>query len=229
DRTPGDTNGRSLIINASFTAGEFYRRTVSDLCENTTYEFSSWLINLLPANPSCDGIPIPINVRFQIWDETDTDLLAQGDTGNIPNDNSPEWEQYALVFKTLPGQTSVVLKMRNNANGGCGNDLAIDDISFSSCGDIITLTNEQNESGLVFCEGQSSITAELDATPDGSIFTNYAYQWQESTDQILWTDIPGENNSSFTTPILSASTYFRTKVAEDPINLSNDLCNVLSD
>ncbi|MFD0798957.1 T9SS type B sorting domain-containing protein [Maribacter chungangensis] len=229
DHTPGDTNGRSLIVNASFTAGEFYRRTVTGLCENTTYEFSSWLINLQPTNPGCDGIPIPINVRFQIWDETDTDLLAQGDTGNIPNSNSPEWEQYALVFKTLPGQTSVILKMRNNANGGCGNDLAIDDISFSSCGDTITITDEQNETALISCEGQGGITAELEATPDGTIFTNFAYQWQESTDQLIWTDIPGENTSRLVTSPIITTTYFRTKVAEDPVNLSNDLCNVLSD
>ena len=229
DRTPGDTNGRSLIINASFTAGEFYRRTVSGLCENTTYEFSSWLINLLPANPSCDGIPIPINVRFQIWDETDTDLLAQGDTGNIPNDNSPEWEQYALVFKTLPGQTSVVLKMRNNANGGCGNDLAIDDISFSSCGDAISITNNENETGILTCAEQGGIMTTLEATPSGSVFLSYFYQWQQSTDGVLWTDIPGENNNAYTTPTLVNTTYFRAKVAENAINLANDLCNVLSD
>jgi len=228
DRTPGDTNGKSFIVNASFTAGEFYRRTVTGLCENTSYEFSAWLINLLPQS-GCEGAGIPVNVRFQIWDETDTDLLAQGDTGDIPNRNSPEWEQYALVFKTLSGQTSVILKMRNNANGGCGNDLAIDDISFSSCGDAITLTDGQNQAGTISCEGQGAITRTLTATPDFSIFTNHAYQWQESDDQILWTDIPAANNSTFTTPTITTSTYFRAKVAEDAINLSNDLCHVLSD
>jgi len=228
DRTPGDTNGKSFIVNASFTAGEFYRRTVTGLCENTSYEFSAWLINLLPQS-GCEGAGIPVNVRFQIWDETDTDLLAQGDTGDIPNRNSPEWEQYALVFKTLSGQTSVILKMRNNANGGCGNDLAIDDISFSSCGDAITLTDGQNQAGTISCEGQGAITRTLTATPDFSIFTNHDYQWQESDDQILWTDIPAANNSTFTTPTITTSTYFRAKVAEDAINLSNDLCHVLSD
>ena len=41
DHTPGDTNGKSFIVNASFTAGEFYQRQVAGLCENTSYEFSS--------------------------------------------------------------------------------------------------------------------------------------------------------------------------------------------
>jgi gliding motility-associated-like protein len=228
DHTPGDANGKAFVVNASFTAGEFYQRPVTGLCENTSYEFSAWLINLLPQN-SCEGIGIPVNVRFQIWDETDTNLLAQGDTGDIPNRTAPLWEQYALIFRTLPGQTSVILKMRNNANGGCGNDLAIDDIAFSSCGDAITLSNDQNEMGIITCEGQGGITTILEATPDGSIFTSYAYQWQQSNDQVFWTDIYEANNSTFSTPTINTTTYFRTKVAEDSINLSNDLCNVLSD
>ncbi|MEH6762846.1 MAG: hypothetical protein V7687_16910, partial [Maribacter arcticus] len=126
DHTPDDTYGKSFIINASFTAGKFYQREVTGLCENTSYEFSSWLINLLPTI-NCPLDPeIPVNVRFQIWDETDTNLLAQGDTGDLFASENTNWQQYALVFKTEPGQTSVILKMINNRGGGCGNDLAID-------------------------------------------------------------------------------------------------------
>src|SRR5690606_14502328 len=50
DHTPNDTNGKAFIVNADFTPGEFFRRTVDGLCENTSYEFSSWLLNLLPAS-----------------------------------------------------------------------------------------------------------------------------------------------------------------------------------
>lgn len=228
DHTPGDTNGKAFIVNASFTAGEFYQRQVSGLCENTSYEFSSWLVNLLP-NSVCESNGIPINVRFQIWDETDTTLLAQGDTGNIPNRASPVWEQYALVFKTEPGQTSVILKMRNNSNGGCGNDLAIDDIIFKSCGDNVTVSTDANESGVTVCADQGAISRNLTATPDFTIFKTHAYQWQQSTDQQIWTDIPSETNASITTPSVTETTYFRVKIAEDPINVSNELCNVVSD
>ncbi|UWX54707.1 hypothetical protein NYZ99_18000 [Maribacter litopenaei] len=228
DHTPGDTNGKAFIVNASFTAGEFYQRPVTGLCENTTYEFSSWLVNLLPSG-SCEGNGIPINVRFQIWDETDTNLLAQGDTGNIPGRASPQWEQYALVFQTLPGQTSVILKMRNNSNGGCGNDLAIDDIVFKSCGDSVTVSTDQAEDFIITCENQGAVGATLVANPDNSIFSTHAYQWQESTDNQNWTDIPGETSNTFTTPLVNTTRYYRVKVAEDPVNVSNDLCNVLSD
>ncbi|MFX0556382.1 T9SS type B sorting domain-containing protein [Maribacter sp. CXY002] len=228
DHTPGDNNGKSFIVNASFTAGEFYRRQVSGLCENTTYEFSAWLLNLLLSS-SCDGNGIPVNVRFQIWDETDTNLLAQGDTGNIINNGMPEWNQYALVFQTLPGQTSVILKMRNNSNGGCGNDLAIDDIVFKSCGDSVNVATIQNEESIVVCEDQGAVGATLKATPDFSIFTTHAYQWQQSDDEIVWTDIVGENNTTYTTPLINNTSFYRVKIAEDAINVSNDLCNILSD
>lgn len=228
DHTPGDTDGKAFIVNASFTAGEFYQRQVSGLCENTSYEFSSWLVNLLPSG-DCETTGIPINVRFQIWDETDTSLLAQGDTGNIPNRASPVWEQYALVFKTEPGQTSVILKMRNNSNGGCGNDLAIDDITFKSCGDRVTVSTDTNEGTLTVCADQGAVSRTLTATPDFSIFTTHAYQWQQSADQQLWTDIPGETNNTLETPSVTETAFFRVKTAEDPINVSNDLCNVVSD
>ena len=228
DHTPGDTNGKSFIVNASFTAGEFYQQQVTGLCENTSYEFSSWLINL-QSLASCEGNSIPVNVRFQIWDETDTTLLAQGDTGSIFASANASWEQYALVFKTEPGQTSVILKMRNNSNGGCGNDLAIDDIVFKSCGDAVTVATNTDETSLVVCEDPGAVSRTITATPDFSIFSTHAYQWQQSIDQQTWTDIPGATNGSFNTPPVTTTTYFRVKTAEDPINVSNDLCNVVSD
>lgn len=228
DHTPNDTNGKSLIVNADFTAGEFFRRTVSGLCENTSYEFSSWLINLQPS-ASCGGNGLPINVKFQIWDATDTNLLASGDTNNIVNKSSPVWEQYGLVFQTVPGQTSVILKMLNNGVGGCGNDLAIDDIMFRTCGDFIEITDTQNANNIEACQVNGPVSTTLTATPDFSIYNTHAYQWQESNDGNIWNDIPSETNRSFTTPPLTSSTFYRVKVAEDPVNLANQLCSSVSE
>jgi len=229
DHTEGDTNGRSLVVNADFTAGEFYKTAISGLCENTSYEFSSWIINLMPSNHPFCGTGIPINVKFEIWDNTDTNLLASGDTGNINSTSSPNWEQYGLVFKTLPNQTSIILKMLNNGVGGCGNDLAIDDIVFKSCGDNVTVTDNQNSSKVFNCEGNPFFSTVLNANPDFSIFTTHFYQWQQSNDGINWVDIVGETNATFTTPILNDNIFYRVKVAEDLINISNSFCNTLSD
>ncbi|MGB5698818.1 T9SS type B sorting domain-containing protein [Muriicola sp.] len=230
DHTPGDISGKAFIVNASFTPGEFYKRTITGLCENTSYEFSSWLLNLHPrSGAGCPGTGIPINVKFEIWDSTDTNLLASGETGDIVDKTSPEWGQYALLFTTVPGQTSVILKMINNGSGGCGNDLAIDDIVFRSCGDLITISDTANETSIYACEDDGPVSATITASPDFSIFSNHFYQWQESTDAINWLDIPGETTDTYSTPLVNSDTYYRVKVSEDLINISNDLCNVISE
>jgi len=231
DHTPDDVSGKAFIVNASFTPGEFFRRTITGLCENTSYEFSSWLLNLHPrSGAGCPGNGIPVNVKFQIWDSTDTNLLAEGDTGDIEDKTTAEWGQYALLFTTVPGQTSVILKMINNGGGGCGNDLAIDDIVFRSCGDLITLSDTASESSIYACEDDGPVgPTTISATPDFSIFTNHYYQWQESTDAVNWTDIPGETTDTYTAPLVNTDSYFRVKVSEDLINISNDLCNVISE
>ena len=226
DHTIGDTNGKCLIVNASFNAGEFYRKTISGLCEATTYEFSAWLINLLKVPGFCvdQGIAIPVNVRFEIWDSTDTNLLASGNTGNIIENAIPSWEQFGLVFQTLAGQNTVILKMINNGQGGCGNDLAIDDIVFKSCGDNVLVTDSNNTNFNSLCSSELPFNETLTAIPDFSVYNSHFYQWQESTDGgITWTDISGQTNQTlFITPIIS--TIYRAKIAEFAINLSNAQC-----
>jgi gliding motility-associated-like protein len=228
DHTANDVNGKMLIINADFTAGEFYRTSIAGLCENTTYEFSSWMINLSPSS-DCGGAPIPINVRFEIWDSLDTNLLASGDTGSINGSSSPIWEQYALVFQTLVGQTSVILKMRNNGVGGCGNDLALDDIVFKTCGDAITIQDIASENAETICENQLPYATTLSAIPDFAIFSSHFYQWQQSSDAVNWIDIVGENSSTYNASSINGTTFFRVKVAENAINVNNDFCNAISD
>lgn len=230
DHTPGDTDGKMLMVNASFNPGEFYKTSITGLCENTSYEFSAFLLNFATTNGFCGSNLIPVNVKFQIWDDTDTTLLASGDTGDLFGTSTATWTPYGLVFRTEPGQSSVILKMINNGSGGCGNDLAIDDISFKSCGDFIELTNTTGANSIAQCQDEGVIVSTtITATPDNSIFNSHFYQWQESIDGINWTDIAGETTNSYTTPTILDARFFRVKVAEDFINVSNALCNVVSE
>ena len=217
-----------LIVNADFTAGEFYRTSINGLCENTTYEFSAWMINLLPS-VGCGGNGIPINVKFEIWDNTDTNLLASGNTGDINGTSNPNWQEYGLVFQTLSGQSSIILKMLNNGVGGCGNDLAIDDIVFKSCGDTIIIEDDAGMTDVILCEDEIPYVTTLAATPDFSIFSSHFYQWQVSLDGVNWNDIAGETGSSYVTSLLDTTVYYRVKVAEDIVNVNNDLCNSASE
>ncbi len=230
DHTPGDTNGKMLIVNASFNPGEFYKTSITGLCENTSYEFSAFLLNFATTNGFCGSGLIPVNVKFQIWDDTDTTLLASGDTGDLFGTSTATWTPYGLVFRTEPQQSSVILKMINNGSGGCGNDLAIDDISFKSCGDFIELTNITGANSIAQCQDEGVIVSTtITATPDNSIFNSHFYQWQESIDGMNWTDIIGETTNTYITPTILDARFFRVKVAEDFINVSNPLCNVVSE
>ncbi|MDR6967571.1 gliding motility-associated-like protein [Flavobacterium arsenatis] len=229
DHTPGDTNGKSLIVNASFTSGEFYKRTVTGLCVNTTFEFTAWLMNIYNSASvgACPGTGIPINVTFEIWDATETTLLESGSTGDINGTPTPIWEQFGLTFTTLAGQTSVVLIMKNNGAGGCGNDLAIDDIMFRSCGDFtIIATGPDNDTSFRACQDQLPTNISLNVFSEGTNLN--VYQWQESDDNTIWTDIIGETTDSYV-PTITATKFFRVKVAEDIANLANPFCFTVSE
>lgn len=229
DNEPNGIDGKCLIVNASNSPGQFYRRTVTGLCSNTRFEFSAWLINIYnAASGACPGSGIPINVTFEIWDETDSILLQSGNTGNISGTAFANWNQFGLIFTMPAGQTSVILKMRNNGAGGCGNDLAIDDIMFRACGEYSSITNiASTGNSMSICENATITNPNLQVTTTGSIA--HVYQWQQSNDNINYTDIVGQNASNYTIPNITTTTYYRVKVAQDISNLNNPFCSTLSD
>lgn len=229
DNQPNGANGKSLIVNASFTPNEFYKRVVSGLCANTTFEFSSWLMNVFDASSSaCSGNSIPINVTFEIWDATETTLLQSGNTGDVAATSTPTWTQHGLLFTTGIGQSAVVLKMRNNSVGGCGNDLAIDDIMFRSCGNFTTIgTTVSTGNTFAVCNDATPVNIPLQVVSNAA--TSQVYQWQESTDTLVWSTIIGANSDSYNTPSITTSHYYRVKVAQDTANLNNVFCSTISE
>ncbi len=207
-----DPEGYMMIVNASFEPGLFYEKLIEGLCENTLYEFSADIHNL-HFGPNI----IKPNVSFLLDD------VVQFSTGNIPENN--QWNSYGFTFTTDPGQTAVKLSLANNAPGGIGNDLAIDNISFRACGPEALILPETIAD---ICEDGSPIS--LDATVNGDQFPNPAVQWQESFDEgITWMDLPGETNLSYIFTNLAAGRYyFRYKLASNANNLSNPFCQVIS-
>lgn len=226
----GNTNGKMLIVNADFTSGQFYRTPINGLCENTPYEFSAWIMNVLDGvQDICGNSEIPIQVRFEIWDATDTTLLASGAMSPKFADVRPTWIKYGLTFTTNPGQNGVVLKMINVGAGGCGNDLAIDDISFAVCGDDVQATDLNGSSLVTKCDDDPAQVVQLTAAIQSGTAALTAYQWQQSIDGISFTDIPGANMASYTTVPLNNTAFYRVKLAGAPTNLSNSSCFSFSD
>ncbi len=129
DHTEGDVDGRALYVNADFTPGEFYRRTIT-LLPDTDYTFSAWITTVYDIDTFiCPGTGNPSNVIFRIEDPSNV-TIAETVTGDIQNESDPNWQQFFINFNT-GANSDIQLVLINNAPGGCGNDLAIDDIALA--------------------------------------------------------------------------------------------------
>jgi gliding motility-associated-like protein len=226
DHTPGDINGNMMLINASFTAGDFYKETVKGLCAGTTYEFAAWMLNILKQT-ACGGKGIDPNITFSI-ENSSGGVLKTYSTGDILETNSPEWKQFGFYFTADADE--VVIRMTNNAIGGCGNDLALDDITFRACGPKILADAKTSSATNKFCEGEKG-TVTLDA-PKPTGYINPSYQWQvNSNDGTGWQDLAGATQRSYTfnIPKLNAEGYqFRLAVAEGS-NIISANCRIVSE
>ena len=207
-----DPQGYMMVINASFEPGLFYSQQVDGLCENTLYEFSADIINL---------IRIPVSNHIEPNIDFLLDNVVRSSSGDVPQD--AEWHRYGFTFTTAPGQTSMLLSLRNNAPGGIGNDLALDNISFRACGPDAFVTAADT---LFLCQDENMpqlIEAELSAQ-------NQAIQWQFSLDSIVWNDIIGANSDRiFHDQFEVGSYYYRYISAGSDTELLNEKCRIISD
>jgi gliding motility-associated-like protein len=220
----GDPNGYFMLVNASYQPSEFYLDTVKGLCGGTTYEFAAWVVNMI--NPAKAPGSIEPNLTFSI--ETNIDTVTYN-TNNIPASSTPTWKQYGFFFKTPPSVTSVVLRIKNNAPGGNGNDLGLDDITFRPCGpkldpSIIGISSTVAS----VCEGTAKSFTFSCSVSAG--FNNPTYQWQQYASG-NWTDIAGANSTNLVRNILTttpAGSYQFRLTAAEAGNLSSAQCRVAS-
>ena len=209
-----DPNGYMMVVNADFTPGIFFEQTVSGLCENTTYLFSADVINMIMT-----GVPdhLDPDVSFLLDDEV---LFT---TGQIPK--TERWMTFGFTFTADPGQTEVKLTLINNAPGGIGNDLAIDNIAFRACGPDASIIAPSSR--ITLCPDSSPMELETNVSDTDFSFV----QWQLSLDEGLnWDDITGANDQSFLHDNFDIGRYsYRFFAAQSTFNLSNTLCRIVSD
>lgn len=194
DTTIASTNaGYALIINASYETNKAFEQTITNLCEDTYYEFSAWFKNMcrrcgcdssgkgtgsagyVPA-PGNDSSGVRPNLTFQIDD------LDYYTTGNIPF--TRQWVKKGFIYRTKPGQTSFKITIRNNAPGGGGNDWAIDDIGVATCSPNMKYSPSLSPN---VCNNNAFTIYDTVR----SYFDNYRYyKWQKSTDGgTNWIDV----------------------------------------
>lgn len=221
---PG-TYGNMLVVNASYTPGEFYRRRVSNLCSNQIYRFSAWILNIHRSGANF----IKPNVTFQIKSVSGV-ILGSISTGDLPEESSEVWKNFYLDFKSDPSSSQVDVVLINNSPGGIGNDLAIDDITFRPCGPSTQISTNISS---VFTSGICDNSQNLQLTADitSGAFQNVNFIWQKSIDDgITWVDITLPTSN----PVLNiiAGTYqnndqYRFIVGESA-NILSPNCQVIS-
>jgi gliding motility-associated-like protein len=224
DHTGG---GYFMLVNASYQPGAFYVDTVDLSCSNTTYEFAAWVMNVLRSSV-CNGNSIEPNLTFRI-EKTDGTLLKTYDTGNIPSQSAPDWKQYGFFFATPPNVTRIVLRIINNAPGGCGNDLALDDITFRPCGPLLNASITGGGTLKDFCEGEAQAQTFSSVVSPG--YANPYFQWQQSLNGGLWTDISGAHDTTLDKTFSAATVpgEYRYRLAVSQMeNLNTAACRVAS-
>jgi len=224
----GDPNGYFMLINASFDPSAFYLETVRGLCGGTTYEFAAWIINVLKTS-ACLPNPTQPNLTFTI-ENTNGTVLQTYNTNTIGSLPSPSWQQFGFFFTTPANVTDVVVRIFNNAPGGCGNDLALDDITFRPCGPQLSVSIANSPTDTVtYCEGTPQ-----GFTFNGNIsagFNNPSLQWQQSNDGIIWVDIAGATTTTLTknfTATAPPGKYLYRMSAAEAGNLNTPQCRIAS-
>lgn len=122
----GDTNGRMAIFNAATTAGTFYTATITGSLPDLPITYSFWAINL----DLQSGRTKPnITVEFRTLANVLITSISTGDIAISVGSSSSNWKQYTASLNL--GVSAFKVIFINAANGGTGNDLAIDDISIT--------------------------------------------------------------------------------------------------
>jgi gliding motility-associated-like protein len=183
-----------------------------------TYARISWSLNR-------SGIEPNITFRIELPDGT---VLKEYETGNIPSTPGADWKQYGFYFATPPNQDQIVLRLTNNAPGGIGNDLGLDDITFRPCGPKVEARIEGVDNPVDACHPHNQRYAFRT-----NVSTDYArplYQWQISTDKGPWTDIPGATGGTYEhLPTGTSGSYrYRMTVVEER-NAAIRGCRIASD
>ena len=243
---PATNSGYMLMVNADYVASEVYKQTISNLCPSTYYEFSAWFRNICPTCGSdstgaqfAGTVTAPTNGYPGVYPNL-TFALNGVDYYNTGEMDTVGWIKKGFLFKTGPLETSASFSIRNNSQGGGGNDWVMDDIAVATCFPDMRYSPSSNPN---ICEGNSLQITDTVL----SFFDNYVeYKWQRwsAATSGPWTDISGTSGtgtpvwngtayqyvSAYTIPALQATALndgdmYRLVVASTTGNLSSTTCS----
>ncbi|MEO8861223.1 MAG: T9SS type A sorting domain-containing protein [Ginsengibacter sp.] len=156
----------------------FYQIKSIPVCPGTQYEFSAWVLNILPkSSPSAKAGSEP-NISFKVITPSGTQTI--GTSGPIAYTATPTWVKVGGTFTASATTNSVDLQVVNATAVASGNDLGLDDISFNVVQSNIAIKGADGGPAMgATCEGSSFI---VNYVVTDILHTNTWYKWQRSTD-----------------------------------------------
>ena len=125
-----NVDGNMMVVNASETGGIFFNTGISGLKPNTTYQFAAWMVNVCREDGGCS--PLPPNITITL-STTGGKTVAEFVTGLLAQNDVPRWKKYFGFFVSPAEVSTLIITMEDKTLGGCGNDFALDDITFCEC------------------------------------------------------------------------------------------------
>ncbi|MFZ1370829.1 MAG: T9SS type A sorting domain-containing protein, partial [Ferruginibacter sp.] len=225
----GGVNGRMLLVNADAAANILYRDTLPVSCPGQQYSVSFWatFIGNAAYQTVCDGLggfKYP-RILVRLRDRVTGLVITQYTSDTI---QLTSWQLHGMKWVMPAGYTNLILELINAAPGGCGNDIAIDDIRYGIC-DPVPTVSLNNPGGT--CLGSSvTFTASLSDPTVIPGTKDYQWQWSPSPGLGPWTNIGGATAVNYTiNPVNPVDTgrYYRVIVAAQG-NIGNLLCQYIS-
>ena len=219
-----DQDGNYLMVNAESTPGDIYVTKVNNLCNNTTYQFSVWVMNVMFPR-ACNKNPVHPQLNLSI-ETTSGTVLGTYSTGNINETDDKIWRQFGMCITTPPNISSLVLKITTHPQNGCGSAFMIDDITLSALGPAVKIALDGDSTDKSVCSGYSNPFLFKGNYSSG--FTDPVVQWQISDSGIIWKDIAGATTLEYAMPKRNSGKLFYRMVVAERANINSPTCRIAS-
>ncbi len=217
----GNAEGDVLVSN-NITAAMLgtYTVTVTDAngCSSTTQ---------ITLTPCCNVSSVTITGNQAICAGETPTTLTTSTTPTGSGTLSYQWQQSTTDcntgFSNIAGATNISYTPSNISQTTYFRLVVTNTQSSNTCNstsNCVTITYVPPPSVTVTVSASEIMrgtTSTLTANVSGATLP-ITYQWQFSLNQIDWTNIPNSNNATYTTPTLSANTYYRVQISQNGVN-----------
>lgn len=185
-----------------------YQRTVSGICDSTYINFSVWFMKANISNAD------PIGAKFVLRRGGASGTII--DTYEVNNiDVKLGWQQISAMFNSgdLNGSDVTIQLINNMPAGNNGNDLLIDDISFSICAPEAELICSNGLTSTTINSGQEEV---LTSSIMNGMMDNPYYMWQKQTKDGTWVNLldePMQNKATLRVKPDFSPTNYRVYIA----------------